>query len=138
MAREHPDHKALAADTPVHVEFDGMIYDEGAFPKYPASPNHVAVSDGGFIHHIHRNSDKVTVTPPPKPEFKLGQVYRADGRNYVVYEEVEFAFGPERWYLCGPRDEHGACTLQGAELYERYPDAHLVVDPDGSLPLVGF
>lgn len=133
---EHTNHANLPVGTPVHVEFDGEVYhvSEHASSNVQPSPNHIAVSDGSYIHHVHVNSDSLTVPPKPKPEFALGQVYRAEGRNYVVYEEVDFADGGFRWYLCGPRDSSGACTLNGSELYERYPDAALLISPDGSVP----
>jgi hypothetical protein len=135
MAR--PDHKALPVGTLVHVEFDGMVYDEGEHPMFPASPNHFAVSDGQVIHHIHRVSDSVTVAPKPRPDLVLNQVWRSepgqDARSYVVYEEVDYAFGPERFYLCGPRNATGGCTYSGEDFFASFPDAFLLLEADGGL-----
>lgn len=139
MARECPDHKALPVGTPVHVEFDGEIYDEGESPTYPASKNHVAVTDGGFIHHIHRRSDKVAAQLPPKPDMALGQVWRADNRNFVVYEQHP-AFGDEHgvihFWLCGVRNDMSRAeqvVYDDQAFANAFPEARLLLLADGEV-----
>ena len=122
----YTDHGNLPVGTPVHVEFDGEVYDQGEYAKYPASPNEIVVSDGGFIHRIHRRSPKVTVREVPRPDVELGQVWRADNRNFVVYSPGN---GLE-WLFIGPPTE-----IKGSgEFFKAYPAAKLLLDADGITP----
>ena len=135
MSRE--DFKALPVGTPVHVEFDGTVYDEGSRAKYPASQNHFAVSDGGYIHHLHRHSDSITVQPPPPVPMALGQVWRADNRNFVVYEQVGCDDGRGEFYLCGVRNEPTQAGEQivydDRQFRNQFPNARLLLLADGEV-----
>lgn len=106
------DHKDLPVGTPVHVEFDGEI---------AASLNHIVVSDGHFIHHVHRNSANVTVTGPKRPDIEEGQLWRAGGENFICmnggFESVTEAYSSDE------------------EFFNDYPDAKLLVNVDGSVNL---
>lgn len=116
----------------VHVEFDGTVYDYGTERlRGKVSTAHVPVTSDGYIHHIHRNSSDITKIAPPQPEVKLGQVWRADGRNFLAYHDSDSMDGI--WFAgTTPAGKNLVEIITGAErFFKTYPDAKLILEADG-------
>lgn len=119
----------------VHVEFDGTVYQyPGEYMQNTVSPNHFAVTDGTYIHHVHRGStNNGSVTKDPRPAVEVGQVWRADGRNFLAYHHGEGEFvGP--WFAGSDRPGISSVEILTTpdDFFKRYPDATLELNPDGS------
>jgi hypothetical protein len=87
--------------TRVHVEFDGVVH-KGYGDVHPL---HVAVSDGGSLHHLHLMSDNVTVIPPADWPPQIGDIWEADGHEYYVRQHC---FDTERYAVEGFNQETGS------------------------------
>jgi hypothetical protein len=117
------DLKTFPIGTPVHVEFDGQIYRDYSPDK--TNLNHVVVTDGNFLHHVHRNSPNVTVQAP-KRVIADGQIWRAGGENFIRMDG-KFESAENLFY------DRGIDSREGENFFDEYPDAQLVMNPDGTL-----
>lgn len=112
----------------VEVSFKGKVV-----KRDDVSFNHVAVAADGYVHHVHRYSDDVKKVAPPRPEVELGQVWRANGRNFLAYSNLGHGMT-----FCGTNDV--ACVkardekfvYEKDEFFQNYPDAILLLNADGS------
>lgn len=115
----------------VHVEFDGTVYEyPGEYMRHTVSPNHVAVTDGSYIHHVHRSATdigSVTVLPPSRPAVEVGQVWRNGNDNYFVYGGAKNMDPGAKPLFISPE-----CKIDDeASFFTKYPHATLVFEADG-------
>ena len=80
------------------------------------------VSDGNFVHHVHRTAPISPRLAQPRPALEDGQIWRANDQNFI---RMDGKFeSTDEVYL----DSDGF-----EEFFDTYPDAYLLLTPDGDL-----